>query len=102
VAHVFLHFFRAPRCGEVYNLGGGRQNSLSILETIDLLEEMGLKIDYTYQEQHRIGDHMCYISDLTKLRTHFPTWKLGYDLPTIVSELVEQYTRHTSSMRRRP
>jgi CDP-paratose 2-epimerase len=102
VAHVFLHFFRAPRCGEVYNLGGGRQNSLSILETIDLLEEMGLKIDYTYQEQHRLGDHMCYISDLSKLRTHFPTWKLGYDLPKIISELVEQYTRHTSSMRRRP
>jgi CDP-paratose 2-epimerase len=102
VAHVFLHFFCAPRCGEVYNLGGGRQNSLSILETIALLEEMGCKIDYTYQEQHRTGDHMCYISDLTKLQAHFPTWKLEYDLSKIVSELAERYTRQTVARWRRP
>jgi CDP-paratose 2-epimerase len=102
VAHVFLHFFRAPRCGEVYNLGGGRHNSLSILETIAVLEEMGLKLDYTYQEHHRIGDHICYISDLTKLQAHFPTWKLEYDLPKIVSELVERYTRQAAARRRRP
>ena len=50
-------------------------------------------MDYTYQEQHRIGDHICYISDLTKLRAHFPDWKLEYDLPSIVYELVERYTR---------
>ena len=92
VAHVFLHFFRNPRCGEVYNLGGGRQNSLSILETIAILDDMGFKMEYTYQEQHRIGDHICYISDLTKLRGHFPTWTLEYDVPSMVYELAERYT----------
>lgn len=101
VAQVFLHFFRAPRCGEVYNLGGGRQNSLSILETIAMLADMGLQLDYTYQEQHRIGDHICYISDLTKLQAHFPTWQLEYDIPSIVGELVEQYTSQTPAALRR-
>src|SRR6266567_5475993 len=68
VVQLFLHFFRTPRCGEVYNLGGGRQNSISILETIEVLEDMGVKLNYTYNEQNRIGDHICYISDLTKMR----------------------------------
>src|SRR5205823_6538735 len=102
VAHVFLHFFRAPRCGEVYNLGGGRPNSLSILETIALLADLGFTMEYTYQEQHRIGDHMCYISDLTKLQAHFPAWKLEYDVPRIVDELAERYTRHTVARGKRP
>ena len=96
VAHVFLHFFHRPRCGEVYNLGGGRQNSLSILETIEVLAAMGWPLAYTYQEQPRRGDHICYISDLTKLRAHFPDWKLEYDLPSIFYELVERYTRQGS------
>jgi CDP-paratose 2-epimerase len=101
VAHVFLHFFHTPRCGEVYNLGGGRQNSLSILETIAMLADMGFKMEYTYQEQQRIGDHICYISDLTKLRAHFPSWKLEYDVPSIVCELAERYTRQAFARRRR-
>src|SRR5262245_51068720 len=91
VAHLLLHFFRRPRCGEVYNLGGGRQNSLSIIETIAMLADMGFPLHYTYQEQHRIGDHLCYISDLTKIRSRFPDWKLEYDLASIVYELVERY-----------
>jgi CDP-paratose 2-epimerase len=101
VAHVFLHFFRNPRCGEVYNLGGGRQNSLSILETIAILDDMGFKMEYTYQEQHRIGDHICYISDLTKLREHFPTWTLQYDVPSMVCELAERYTTQAFARWRR-
>ncbi|HEY5864210.1 MAG TPA: NAD-dependent epimerase/dehydratase family protein, partial [Candidatus Tectomicrobia bacterium] len=92
VAHLFLHFFHRPRYGEVYNLGGGRRNSLSILETIDVLADMGLQLNYTYQEQHRIGDHICYISDLAKIRSHFPDWKLEYDLASIFYELVERYS----------
>lgn len=101
VAQLFLHFFRQPQCGEVYNLGGGRKNSLSILETIDRLDELGLKTDYTYKDAPRIGDHICYVSDITKLQRHFPDWKLEYDLSRIVSELVEQYTARLSSRRRR-
>jgi CDP-paratose 2-epimerase len=97
VAQLFLHFFRTPRCGEVYNLGGGRQNSISILETIDVLEDMGIKLNYTYNGQNRIGDHICYISDLTKIQTHFPDWQLEYDLSRIFCELVEQYTRRDAA-----
>jgi CDP-paratose 2-epimerase len=91
VASLFMEFYQAPRMGEVYNLGGGRANSISVLETIDLLDNMGFKLDYDYSEQNRVGDHICYISDLSKLREHFPAWKLNYDLPRIVSEIVERH-----------
>jgi CDP-paratose 2-epimerase len=84
VARLFLEFYNAPRCGEVYNMGGGRGNSISILETIDLLAGMGYKLKYTYKPDNRIGDHICYISDLSKIRRHFPNWKLEYDLPKII------------------
>ena len=85
VARLFLEFFHAPRAGEVYNLGGGRANSISILETIDLLAAMGYRLEYEYKDQSRKGDHICYISDLSKLRAHFPEWKLEYTLPRIVA-----------------
>jgi CDP-paratose 2-epimerase len=90
VARLFLEFFLNPRPGEVYNLGGGRQNSLSILETVDLLADMGFRLRYSYNPVNRVGDHICYISDLTKIRSHFPQWKLQYNLPKIISEIVER------------
>lgn len=88
VARLFLAFFAAPRCGEVYNMGGGRANSISILETIDLLAELGYKLDYSYTDQARTGDHICYISDLGKIRSHFPQWSLQYGIRDIVQQLV--------------
>jgi CDP-paratose 2-epimerase len=93
VAQLFLEFFRAPRYGEVYNLGGGRRNSLSILETIDLLAGMGFQLRHSYKDANRTGDHICYISDLTKLHNHFPNWQMQYDLPRIVNEIVERHKR---------
>jgi CDP-paratose 2-epimerase len=90
VASLFLEFYRQPRCGEVYNLGGGRANSLSILETIDLLAEMGFPLQYEYNPTNRIGDHICYISDLSKLRAHFPGWQLEYDLHAIVEQIAQR------------
>lgn len=93
VARLFLEFYRSPRCGEVYNLGGGRQNSLSILETIRILNDMGHRLDFRYEPSNRVGDHICYISDLSKIRSHFPQWQLEYDLPRIFEELVQ----HASS-----
>jgi len=93
VAHLFMEFFASPRCGEVYNLGGGRRNSLSILETIDALAGMGLHLRYGYQDVNRIGDHICYISDLSKVHSHFPKWKMEYGLPRILDELVERHWR---------
>ncbi len=91
VANLFLQFYQKPRCGEVYNLGGGRQNSLSILETIDMLSAMGFELKHSYKDENRIGDHICYVSDLTKLHAHFPDWRLEYDLPKILNEIVERH-----------
>jgi CDP-paratose 2-epimerase len=91
VAELFWNFYQAPRCGEVYNLGGGRANSLSVLETVALLKERGYTLNYNYDPQARKGDHICYISDLSKLHAHFPDWRLQYDLPRILSEIIARY-----------
>jgi len=82
-------FAKAPRAGEVYNLGGGRANSASILECIALIENIsGRSIRWKYSEQNRVGDHICYISDMTKFRSHFPQWRLNYSLERIINEMV--------------
>lgn len=94
VASLFLEFYRNPKPGEVYNLGGGRSNSMSILETIDALAAMGQKLEYSYHEQNRTGDHICYITDLTKVKSHFPEWKLEYGLPRILDEIVAAKQRN--------
>ena len=75
----------------MYNLGGGRSNSISILETIEALAGRGFQLDYQYDDQPRTGDHICYISDLTKTRMHFPGWEPTYDLPRILDEIVDRY-----------
>lgn len=90
VAQVFFEFYKRPRAGEVYNLGGGRENSLSILETIDLLEAMGYPLNWTYDDTPRTGDHICYITDLTKLQSHFPTWRLEYSASDILAQIVRR------------
>ena len=70
-----------PRCGEVYNIGGGRANSVSILEAFDRIAAhcSGKKMNYEYVDQNRDGDHICYISDLTKMRAHYPVWSITED-----------------------
>jgi CDP-paratose 2-epimerase len=93
VASLFFEFFRNPRMGDVYNVGGGRENSLSILETIKALDDMGLALKFEMKKQNRIGDHICYISDLSKIRAHFPGWKMEYGLARIMSELADRYLR---------
>jgi len=90
VARLFLEFYKSPKAGEVYNIGGGRQNSLSILETIDMLAEMGYPLRYKYNPANRVGDHICYVSDLRKVRSHFPYWQLEYDLPKIISDFINR------------
>lgn len=92
VARLFLEFFGKPRCGEVYNLGGGRRNSISILETLAQLSDRGYQLKWTYDDQARAGDHICYISDISKLQAHFPNWSMRYDLPRILDDIVEHYT----------
>lgn len=89
VIRAMEEFAANPRPGEVYNLGGGRANSVSILEAIDRLERMtGRKLNWVYHDQNRKGDHICYISDLRKLRAHYPNWTVTRSLDSILEEIV--------------
>jgi CDP-paratose 2-epimerase len=89
VISAFWNFAQNPRPGEVYNLGGGRENAASLLECVEMIfEASGKRPELAYSGQNRIGDHICYYSDLTKLRAHFPDWELTYSLPQIVEEMV--------------
>lgn len=87
----FMHaFVRNPRGAEVYNLGGGKGNSCSILEAFGLVEELsGKPQKWTYVEQNRVGDHICYYSDLRKARAHYPGWDVSVSLHEIVRQIVE-------------
>jgi CDP-paratose 2-epimerase len=91
VASLFLEFYESPRPGEVFNLGGGRANSISIMETVATLGDMGFQLEYNLLEQNRTGDHICYISDISKIRACYPRWQMQYDLPRILSEMVSRY-----------
>ncbi len=85
----FIHAFtEKPRCGEVYNIGGGRPNSVSILEAFDRIAALsGHKMQFEYVDKNREGDHICYISDLTKMKSHYPGWDLTKTLDTIFEEI---------------
>jgi CDP-paratose 2-epimerase len=88
VIAAFLAFAKNPRPGEVYNLGGGRDNSASILECITRLEDLlGKKVEWSYSETARAGDHICYISDLTKFQSHFPDWQITVSLDDILRKM---------------
>jgi nucleoside-diphosphate-sugar epimerase len=88
VARFMSGFIQAPRIGEVYNLGGGRENSISIPEAFALISEIsGKKMSYEYLDQHRKGDHICYISDLSKMRAHYPEWGITRDLRSTFEEI---------------
>jgi CDP-paratose 2-epimerase len=85
-------FLAAPRSGEVYNLGGGRDNSCSILEAFAMSEAAtGKKMVHEYVDKNREGDHICYISDLSKMRAHYPTWDISKSLETIVGEIARAW-----------
>lgn len=82
-------FAANPRPGEVYNMGGGRENSVSMLEAIEKIERLtGKKLNWTYVDENRKGDHICYISDLRKFQGHYPNWRLTKSLDTTLEEIV--------------
>jgi CDP-paratose 2-epimerase len=87
---TFIHgFIEAPRVGEVYNLGGGKANSCSILEAFQLVESCtGMRQVYDYSDTPRVGDHICYYSDLRRMKEHYPRWTLTKTLKDIVTEIV--------------
>ena len=91
VARIFDEFYQNPKKGEAYNLGGGKSNSASVLEIIKTLKKNhGLELNYKYLDENRIGDHICYYSDLTKLERDFPSWNITKNLNKIIEEIVER------------
>jgi CDP-paratose 2-epimerase len=96
VASFIAAFVAAPRVAEVYNLGGGRHNSCSILEAFELTAQFtGKQQKYTYVDQNRAGDHICYISDLRKMRRHYPAWHLTKSLTETIEDIVNAWQRTT-------
>jgi CDP-paratose 2-epimerase len=92
VARFMQEFVRAPRCGEVYNVGGGKENSCSILEAFEITREFTGKIQlYTYREQNRLGDHIVYYSDLRKMKAHYPAWDITVSLTETIRQIAEAW-----------
>jgi CDP-paratose 2-epimerase len=92
VARFIAAFIESPRAGEVYNIGGGRQNSCSIFEAFSRIEALsGKKMIYEYVNENRSGDHICYISDLSKMRSHYPSWDISKSLDDIFSEIYSSW-----------
>ena len=93
LVNAFEHFYRAPRAGEVYNIGGGRFCNCSMLEAIALCEEIaGKKLEWSYAETNRIGDHIWWLSDTRKFSEHFPAWRLQHDLRAILEQIFDNNT----------
>jgi len=96
VVRAIEEFAASPRPGEVYNMGGGRQNSVSMIEAIDRAEQLsGKKLNWRYVDENRIGDHICYISNLSKFQSHYPTWKITRNLDNIFEEIAASQTLRT-------
>ncbi len=94
VARFIEAFVAAPRIAEVYNLGGGKENTCSILEAFAIAEKIsGKKMQYSYNETNRIGDHICYYSDLRKMKAHYPDWTITKSLQTTFEEIHDAMTR---------
>jgi CDP-paratose 2-epimerase len=98
VVRAIEAFAASPRPGEVYNMGGGRENSVSMLEAIAKIERLtGKKLDWSYVDENRKGDHICYISDLRKFQSHYPNWQLTKSLDDILEEIVAAESSRTAA-----
>jgi CDP-paratose 2-epimerase len=90
VASFMSAFIESPRCAEVYNLGGGKENTCSILEAFELTEAItGIPQQYSYINEARAGDHICYYSDLRKIHAHYPEWRIQHPLRSTFEQIVE-------------
>ena len=95
---AFYRYYLAPRIGEVYNMGGGRHSNCSMTEAIALCQEItGRTLNWTYSETNRIGDHIWYISDTSKFRSHYPQWEQRYDLRHLLENIYEQNVERWTS-----
>ena len=92
VARFIWEFIQAPRSGEVYNIGGGKNNSCSMIEAFDRVAQLsGKKMHWEYSDKNREGDHMCYYSDLSKMKAHYPAWDITKSLDSIFTEIVDSW-----------
>ena len=92
VSRFIYAFIQEPRVAEVYNIGGGKANSCSILEAFHLVEKFsGKPMRYSYQDENRIGDHICYYSDLRKMKSHYPAWDITRSFEQIMEEIVQSW-----------
>ena len=92
VARFIEEFIKAPRIGEVYNLGGDKQNTCSILEAFSITEKFtGIPMQYVYNNKNREGDHICYYSNLGKIKAHYPNWDITKSLEDTIGEIVENW-----------
>jgi len=90
LVHAFHRVFTNPKCGEVYNIGGGRNSNCSMLEAIALCEQItGDPFNYKYVEENRRGDHIWWVSDLSRFKQHYPGWEISIDVPHILREIFE-------------
>lgn len=91
VVSALWAFAQEPRAGAVYNIGGGKENSASVLESIEMIAEItDRRPQVSYDAQHRLGDHICYYTDMARFRRDYPDWRMRCDLPSILQEMVEQ------------
>lgn len=92
VARFIEEFINTPRIAEVYNLGGGKDNTCSVLEAFDIISKIsGKPMKYKYDETNRIGDHICYYSDLRKMKEHYPNWDITKSLQTTFEEIYQAW-----------
>jgi CDP-paratose 2-epimerase len=100
---AFNEYFKAPRAGEVYNIGGSRFSNCSMLEAIEACERIaGRKLKWTYVKQHRTGDQMWWISDVSKFQRHYPGWRLTRNVADILQDIYEMGIEQTSAARMVP
>ena len=91
---MFWEFFKNPRVGEVYNVGGSRYSNCSMIEAISISEELtGKELNWNYEQKNRIGDHIWWISDIRKFKKHYPRWNYSYNINDIILEIVESQKR---------
>lgn len=97
---AFYHFFKQPRRGEIYNIGGSRHSNCSVLEAISICQSItGKGLNYQYRDDPRLGDHIWYISDVSKFRSHYPDWTYTYDISAILKEIYEYKTQRATASR---
>lgn len=98
LVNAFYHFYQNPRIAEVYNIGGSRFSNCSMLEAIQICEEItDKKLDWNYCETNRIGDHIWWISDIQKFKNHYPDWELTYSITDILKEIYQENTLRLST-----